>query len=377
MRPARGFSLGLVFCLAAIAKAYAGEPTAGRAERARLAESLLSRAEALAGRAFDARFRAAAHGALSELSGEELESREANLATAGLGPLAIGDSAAQLVYTPVTPCRLVDTRVAGGNLGAGTIREFRVTGGDLSPQGGNAAGCGIPAGPATSAIVNFVAVNPTGAGNLRAWAYSSPPVAPPAASILNYATVSALNIANGIAVPICNPAQTTCTWDLRVQADVNATHLVADVVGYFERFPKEQARSFTVYQTNASAFTGIGSGCTHVPGAAVSITAPVSGRILVQAHMAVEAEHVNSNDDYMSLSVQPDQSTCSSSGPGLGEMRVGAGYPTGPLRITTIAQRIFDVAPGTYSYYLNGVRTLGTAVFEIELVTMTATFNPN
>ena len=31
---------------------------------------------------------------------------------AAAGPLALGDSKAQLVYTPVPPCRIVDTRQA-------------------------------------------------------------------------------------------------------------------------------------------------------------------------------------------------------------------------------------------------------------------------
>ena len=65
----------------------------------------------------------------------------------------------------------------------------------------------MPTGPATAAIINFVAVNAVGAGNLRAWAYSSPPVGPPTASILNYATVRASTSPTG-RVPICNPALT-------------------------------------------------------------------------------------------------------------------------------------------------------------------------
>ena len=44
------------------------------------------------------------------------------------------------------------------------------------------------------------------------------------------------------------------------------THLVADVVGYFERFPKEQARSFIEFTTPAH-YGGLGTPCTHVAGA--------------------------------------------------------------------------------------------------------------
>ncbi len=62
-------------------------------------------------------------------------------------------------YT-ITPCRVIDTRLANGPLGgpalsAGQTRNFTVTG-----------TCGIPAG-ATSIAVNVTAVNPAAAGNLQ------------------------------------------------------------------------------------------------------------------------------------------------------------------------------------------------------------------
>ena len=53
----------------------------------------------------------------------------------------------------------------------------------------------------------------------------------PLAAILNYAT--GLNIANGLAVTICDTATTTCTYDFTIQANGSATDLVADVQGYF------------------------------------------------------------------------------------------------------------------------------------------------
>ena len=165
-------------------------------------------------------------------------------------PETIGDATAQLVYTPVAPCRIADTRAAGGPLVPGTPRDLRVTGGDLSSQGGSATGCSVPSGRATAALINFVAVNPSGPGNLRAWAFRTPPPAPPNSSVLNYAFVpgSGLNLANGIAIPICNPAEPgqTCALDFRVQADGNGTQLVADVVGFFERFPTEDLGDLAV-----------------------------------------------------------------------------------------------------------------------------------
>jgi hypothetical protein len=165
-------------------------------------------------------------------------------------PAELGDSGAQLLYTPVAPCRIIDTRAAGGSMAIGTPREFSVTALDLSPQGGSATGCNIPRGRATAALINFVAVNPVGAGNLRAWAYRTPPPAPPNSSVLNYAFVpgAGLNVANGITVPICDPAEPgqPCPLDFRAQADGSSTHLVADVVGFFERFPGEEVPDLTI-----------------------------------------------------------------------------------------------------------------------------------
>jgi hypothetical protein len=143
--------------------------------------------------------------------------------------------AQQLVYTSINPCRIVDTRPTGaGALVPGAVRTFHVVGAasDFTAQGGAAGGCGIPgfAGnvPQTTAVVfNFVAVNPAGPGNLRAWATDQ---AVPNSSIINYTQVTGLNLANAIIVPVRQDSEGN---DLSVRADVSGTHVVVDVVGYF------------------------------------------------------------------------------------------------------------------------------------------------
>ena len=144
----------------------------------------------------------------------------------------LGGSAADLVYTPVTPCRIIDTRLAGGPIAAGANRDFLVSGTqNFETQGGNSGGCGIPEG-ATAAMLNFVAVLPSGSGFLRAWPFGQPV---PSSSIINYGAVPGLlALANGAVVPLCNPATTTCTFDLSVRADQNATDLVVDVMGFLQ-----------------------------------------------------------------------------------------------------------------------------------------------
>jgi len=59
----------------------------------------------------------------------------------------------------------------------------------------------------------------------------------PNASIINF--VPGLNIANGLIQPICDAGTTTCTYDLAIYA-ASPVQVVADVIGYFRRFPTEQ-----------------------------------------------------------------------------------------------------------------------------------------
>ncbi len=212
-------------------------PASLLAQRGQLAESILAAKERAMGEPFGVSIRAYLKSRMEALSLEQL----AGLSQQGAGadiPLVLGSVTSDLVYTPVTPCRVFDTRVSQGGTGpilANTQRNVLVVGTVGFPaQGGFAGGCGIPVG-ATSAIINFVTVSPAGPGNIRAWAVASPQPPAPLAAILNYGSVAGLPaIANGVAVPLCNPAATSCTLgDLRLQADTSSTDILGDVVGYF------------------------------------------------------------------------------------------------------------------------------------------------
>jgi len=80
---------------------------------------------------------------------------------------ALGDAAADLVYTPVTPCRLFDTRASQGGLGTPTI-GVRRTYGATTPVAsqGNVAGCAAPAGAAV-ALIQIGTLTPSGNGLLQ------------------------------------------------------------------------------------------------------------------------------------------------------------------------------------------------------------------
>ena len=78
-------------------------------------------------------------------------------------PKALGDANDDLVYTPVVPCRIVDTRNAGGQIGPNSSRDFKVwvSSGGFTAQGGSATNCNIPANP-TAVVLNITAVTPAG-----------------------------------------------------------------------------------------------------------------------------------------------------------------------------------------------------------------------
>ena len=141
------------------------------------------------------------------------------------------------VYT-VSPCRVVDTRTADPSLSAfsgdriapGATVPFYVIGDLIDGQGG-AADCGVPP-EASGVFVNVTAVRPQGSGSsgyLTLYPYGE---SPPRASTINY-TADTTAVANGVLVPLCDPAGATCDYDLNVyNYTALAVHLVIDVTGY-------------------------------------------------------------------------------------------------------------------------------------------------
>ncbi|HEY3172309.1 MAG TPA: hypothetical protein VGK86_07000 [Thermoanaerobaculia bacterium] len=131
-----------------------------------------------------------------------------------------------LQFTAVQPCRIYDTRPGSGVQGQGTgpIAAGQIR--DIDVSHGAAPNCGIPP-QARAVVMNFIAVAPAGQGHLVAWPFGT---SMPNASILNYANVAGLNIANGVVQPVCGPG---CTHDLSLVPGVSATHVVIDVLGYF------------------------------------------------------------------------------------------------------------------------------------------------
>jgi hypothetical protein len=135
---------------------------------------------------------------------------------------ALGDAAADLVYTPVAPCRLADTRFGGGAITGNSSRSFDSDGSNLAAQGGSASGCGIPFGAARAIAVTITVTEPWTAGYLTAWAGGTRPTI----SALNYA--ASQTIANTTIVPVIPGAGN----DFEVYSFATA-QVIMDVVGYF------------------------------------------------------------------------------------------------------------------------------------------------
>ena len=131
----------------------------------------------------------------------------------------------EMLYVPITPCRIVDTRQAVGVFSAGQTRSYYVGGTfGFAPQGGTSGGCGIPTGAQAVAAV-VTAVGPEHAGYVRAWPAGT---SEPGATLLNYAGD---NIGIGGQVKLRSGAGT----DMTLKNYGGPTQIVIDVNGYYTK----------------------------------------------------------------------------------------------------------------------------------------------
>jgi len=299
----------------------------------------------------------------------------------------LGDSNADLLYVPIPPCRIVDTRLVGGSLAANSTRAFKVNGTDeFQAQGGKAGGCGIPGDAAvpqaTAAVLNFVAVGPEGPGDLRAWAFGQPE---PLAAVLNYANVPGLNIANGVVVPIAGSSM--YTDDLNVKTDVSGTHLVIDVTGYFTRFPVEgfQVSKPATFQSDGGVVNLAGTSlqsCLAVN--SCDVTTSVTGHVVVQTWVQVKVDHTQGTHDRVVLGVKniaPTQCTNFNETVNAVDFEVPDIVPTDSAIDTVLedARSFFQsAANGTVTYYVNAAMGIGaSAGDQVSSSRMICTFYPD
>jgi len=138
-----------------------------------------------------------------------------------------GDADKDLIFVPITPCRIIDTRVAGGAIAANTTRNFDVTAvSNYSFQGGDSSDCGGAgsAGSFAAAAINFTVVTPSAAGYITAFPYLT---TQPLAATVNY---TAGDIRGNFAVVKLDQGPSAAELSVYSFAQ---THLVADIVGYY------------------------------------------------------------------------------------------------------------------------------------------------
>jgi hypothetical protein len=142
----------------------------------------------------------------------------------------IGSLSSDLVYTPVTPCRIFDTRVSQGGTGpivASGTKNFLIWGQtSYASQGGAASDCGITASNNTAAVaVNFTVVSPATAGFITAFPFGT---TRPTAATVNF---NAGDVRGNFS--IAKNAQGGAS-DLSIFSTSNV-EVVGDVVGYYSK----------------------------------------------------------------------------------------------------------------------------------------------
>jgi hypothetical protein len=142
----------------------------------------------------------------------------------GAKPALLGSTTADLTFTPLANCRIVDTHVVGGPIAGGFTRSFKAhTTTDFTAQGGATSRCGIPANPSVL-MLNVTTLAPTQAGSLSVYPYGT---TKPKDANLNYKVGQ--NVNNEMAAKMTIGSATD---DFTVYVS-GTTDVLIDVVGYF------------------------------------------------------------------------------------------------------------------------------------------------
>lgn len=142
------------------------------------------------------------------------------------GPKTLGAPGSNLVYTPITACRIVNTEAtAAGPIAAGATRSFSGIGeASYTAQGGSATDCGTVGVVATALMLHVTAVTPTLAGTATVYPFNT---TRPGSPSLQYSAGAVVN--GAVLAQIPNPPQAS---DFTIHSSATANYTV-DIVGYF------------------------------------------------------------------------------------------------------------------------------------------------
>jgi hypothetical protein len=160
--------------------------------------------------------------------------------------LALGSSSSDLVFFPLTPCRIIDTRFAGaGRIGPNFGRQFQVNLANSSSQGGFSGFCGVPTNVEPAAVaINVTSTDQTGNGNITVINTGG---GIPTSALLNY--TPGVNLANAGVVR----SATAVGNDIFIYSRFSATHVIVDIMGYFAAPFRTRPDNYVTYGTQTVA----------------------------------------------------------------------------------------------------------------------------
>lgn len=170
-------------------------------------------------------------------------------------PEALGSVGSDMVFTPITPCRVVDTRLSvSGAIPAGGTRSFvAVNSSSYTSQGGSATNCGTLGLAPGAVAVNVTAVFPTaGPGFATVYAFGTPR---PSTASVNYSAGAIVN--NALIVQIPDPLAAS---DFVIYTAAQS-HYVVDIVGYFDT---NEATALQCLETSLNAVNVLPNGTENV-----------------------------------------------------------------------------------------------------------------
>jgi hypothetical protein len=156
----------------------------------------------------------------------------------------LGDNTQDLVFYPITPCRNVDTRNAGGPIAAGTFRDFNA---DSAGSQGGTPGCFVvPLVDASAWALNITVINMNTTGFVAVRSVGSSALT----SLVNY-TGPGQQVNNFV---IVNNSRASAVNEYEVYA-ASTVDVIVDLFGYFLP-PNKTPLDCTDVRTDLTANTG-------------------------------------------------------------------------------------------------------------------------
>lgn len=286
---------------------------------------------------------------------------------------AIGDANRDLVYTPVTPCRIMDTRSGAAPFNAPlvgpTVRTVTANLSSFLVQGGVNTNCGLPATGMSAIAVVFTVLSPNfdaflSAGNTSVFNDLS------AAVVMNF--IAGKPLSNTAIVPLDVSTPATPRFYLTMPPQVSS-HTIGDAVGYFS--PPTGGGVFAVPNggTGATSLTsngvlfgnGAGPILATAPGPNQSIlvgtggapafsTSPTVAGSFVAGSVKAQNGNVTAGFDVL---MDQDRPTPTLRAPGAHEnLRIVRGWGTANTAVGVVNQPLSGVGTGfTYKKLSQGV----------------------